>query len=319
MVGLPTIPEKIVLTLHFTAVTGAASYRIYRTPTPGLIAGDERLLIEIPAPAGAPTFTDNGLVTPVGAQSALPLGTLGVWHTVGTLSSAREGAGVVAVPDPNLTGTYYLYVVGGRNAAGTALATYEWATLTAPLSNRQLVGGFATGGQTLPSGRWQVGAVYTDATRARAVPATDAWVYVLPGMTGAGGSVDQVTAFQVDTLDGGPGPNDGRLGPAVALASPTVGGGYGYLAGNNYLFQLGAANGSPSAGARSAKICDVGEAGCTGGGVPEPPEIKNWNAGISLDQARYLHATAAESGFVFLVGGQTAAAAASASTERTNF
>ena len=41
-----------------------------------------------------------------------------------------------------------------------------------------------------------------------------------------------------------------------------------------------------------------------GGGVAESPDLLNWNAGIAL--ARYLHATASESGFIFISAGRPA-------------
>lgn len=316
VVQLPALPEKVHLTLYWTPVPGAASYRIYRTPAPGMIAGDERFLAEVAAGGTPPLFLDDGSLSVDPARTVMPLGSLGVWHEVGPMASAREGAAIVAVRDPNVPGLHYLYVVGGRGAGGIALATYEWTSILSSAENDQAIGGWAVGGNTLPAGRWQMGAVFTDGTRASAVPATDAWIYVMTGMDGAGAAVNQITAFKVDTADG-VGPGDGRLGVAVAVDAPNAGAGCAYAAGNEFLYLLGG-GGSPSNTGRSAKICDLGEAGC-GGGPPEPPDLVNWNAGFSLGTARYLHAVAVESGFIFLLGGATTTEAASATTERTNF
>ena len=101
--------------------------------------------------------------------------------------------------------------------------------------------------------------------------------------------------------------------PAVRVVESPVNG--GYAAGNNFLYSLGASGGAPSTQCRSAQICNVGQGGCT----TTPPELRNWNSGFTQAVARYLHATAVESGFIFLLGGQTDTEAASATTERTNF
>ena len=82
--------------------------------------------------------------------------------------------------------------------------------------------------------------------------------------------------------------------------------GYGVCAANNQLFAFGGAGGSPSNGAKSATL------------VAPPPSTANnsWNSeGISLVDSRYLMGSAVQSAFIFLVGGQTAALAASPTTE----
>ncbi|MFH0899917.1 MAG: hypothetical protein V2A73_04735, partial [Pseudomonadota bacterium] len=306
------------LTLFWTSVPHAAAYRIYRTPTPGMSSGAERLLAEMVATGAAiEQFTDNGTLT-IGVATPMPLGSLGTWHEVGPLGVARQGAGVVAVPDPGDPTRAYLYVIGGLDAGGTtAQSTIELATLTTAASNSQAISAFAPASASLPTGRWQLGAVWIDRTRATATPAGHAWFYALTGVDAAGSDVSEITAFQIDTAAASDGTfNDGRINQVFPVTNSGMGGGYGYTVAANYIYFFGG-GGTPTKGGKSGKICNgaAGEASCT----PNPPQVKNWNAGISTLLGRDLHATAWESGFVFLIGGATdEPSLASTSTEMTN-
>jgi hypothetical protein len=301
VVQLPSLPQKVALTLHWTAVPHAATYRIYRTPTPNLQEGDEVLVVEVPAAGTGPqSWLDDGSHSP-GSATPMPLGSLGTWTQVGTLGTAREGAGVVAVPDPAGSGTTWLYVIAGRHTSTSVLSSYDYAAITQTAANAQSIGAFATQTTSL-TGRWQIGAVYADSTRAATIPAGEAFVYVLPGQNATGAAVSNVDSMQVN-------PSDGHLSSPVAQQqnSAMAGGGNGYLCADGDVWMFGGAGGMPSTLSKKDSIIGAPTLGST------------WAAGFTVQVARYLHATAAESGFVFVLGGQTLTEAATASTESTNF
>ncbi len=328
---IPRFPndEGAALTLYWDGLANASAYRIYRTPMVGGIAGEERFLAQVPHKGGATAgqnFVDDGsLDNSTSTETPLPLGSLGTWHTVGNMPVAREGAATVSAPDPNDSSKYYLYVFGGKDGDldnDTTHISYDWSVVTASNSSSQNFGtlqssGAIDGAPELQTGRWEIGAVYVDERRGP-VEQDNLWIYVLPGIRVNGGIVSDVTAFRVDvagdivlnTADDTIGATDDgslSLRTNVNTPAPPKISGYSYVAGNNALHVMGGQGSSPSAGGREAAI--------TGS-----PTLANWNAGTSLQVGRYLHATAQESAFIFLVGGQTdVPEAASRSSERTNF
>ena len=310
----PAGNKQVKLTLFWAPVPGAVAYRIYRTPAAGQLVGDVRFLDQT---AGT-SFVDTGAAT--GAGQPLPFGAFGVWHEVGPLGSAREGAGATFAADPTIAGRFYLYAIGGRDAAGTALASYDYAPITVAADGSQTVGAFTPGGSLLASGRWELAAVAMEHLRASVVPAGETWIYAMGGFNAAATSiVRDVTAAKVSS--------GGALTPAYEVDSMQPGqAGYGVAGANNFLFAFGGrqgGGGAATAFAGAAKLCAPAEAGCAGGPppeIPEPPDLVNWNAlGFSLQQARYLGGSALESAFIFLVGGQSDTMAATSTTERTHW
>ena len=167
--------------------------------------------------------------------------------------------------------------------------------------------GFTAG--NFPDPRWLGAALTVDSVTAPVVPPGESWVYVLPGRTGAGAVVGEVDAFRVGA--------GGALETRWSVNGVESGySGYAAAAGNGFLYLFGGGNG-PSATGHSSQLCTGGGSGC-GAGIPNPPDLTNWNAGQNLAVPRYLHAGSVESSFIFLLGGQTSTEAASRSTERTN-
>jgi hypothetical protein len=312
VVQLPDLTGGLDMTLFWDGVPGAASYRLYRSPTPGLALGSEVLLAEF-AHVGAGTdlqsfVDDNSIDNSAATDIPLPLGSLGVWHAVGTLATAREGASVLAVPDPVNTDTHYLYAIGGRDAGGAVLDSYEYVAITDVASNDQPVAAaFTTGAETLNEARWLAGAVYLDQTRTPEVQPDTAWVYVLKGADADESAIaaSRMSLFQVDTGNGGELINEHIINVGSGA------GGYGTFAGNNSIFVFGG-GGTPSSQVRSGLLAEDGcPADCF-------PDLSNLNAGVSMAVPRYLHASTAEGAFIYLLGGQTDLLQATASTERTN-
>ncbi len=340
VVRLPSLTNNAFLTLHWNHVAGAVSYRIYRTETVDGVAGTEVLLAEMPTmvdmsdvPLERQEFADHGTDTPDTAQTPMPLGSTGIWHSVGTLNTAREGAGIVVVPDPIDPTSYYLYVMGGRDSGGTALDSYERIEITASASSSQTLdgGGFVevtgalTGGMG-SGGRWNIGAVYMDAKKSTQIKAISdgpndptVYVYALAGVDGGGSTIAHTTAFLVDVADGVADADmvdgDGSLGTGSDENAPNNQfSGYGYVANHNYIHVMGGANSAPSTGGKEAFVDTT------------PPALSNWNAGTGLVPStggqyggRYLCGVARESAFVFLLGGETPNSPAEETVEQTNF
>ncbi len=309
----PVLKNLVVLTLYWSAVPGATAYRIYRTPMPDQLLGEARLIAEV---TGATMFVDDNTATPM-PKPPLPLGALGVWHETSPLDVAREGAGVAAAPDPDDPAAFFLYAIGGRDAAGATVDTYTFARIAVAPDGSQTVTPFSAGAPFLTAGRWQFSAIAMDHDRASIVPAGETWVYALGGFDAGGTAlVRDVTAGHVAA--------DGTFDQAFEVDDMVPGeAGYGFAAANNFLFAFGGASGgSPGDGSSSAKLCAPGEAGCSGGvpAIPEPPDLVNWNAlGFTIQQPRYLPGSALESAFIFLVGGASDTAGATATTERTHW
>jgi hypothetical protein len=64
---------------------------------------------------------------------------------------------------------------------------------------------------------------------------------------------------------------------------------------------FGGQGGSASKAALSTQICG-GSVSCTPSG---PPNLKGWNAGLSLATARYLMGSTIEAAHIFIVGGNS--------------
>jgi hypothetical protein len=301
-VVVPPLPGKVKLTLFWAAVPGATAYRVYRTPAPDQLVGAVQLVGTVSAPTLK--LVDNGGA--VGAGAPLPEGALGKWHDVGPLPTARAGAGVaVASGGP---GVFYLYALGGHSGTA-AVDSYTFAKITEADDGSQIVGKFAANAKLLGNARWQLGA---GAVVASFKP-DETWVYALGGYNSSkSANVSDTTAAQVGA--------DGTLGAPLELSakmSPALAG-YGYASASDFLYAFGgAASGGPTTKALQAKLCTVGQHGCTG---PEPPDLVNWNdLGFGLKQARYLPGQSLESAFIFLVGGASDSAAATSTTERTHW
>ncbi|MFH2005706.1 MAG: DUF4215 domain-containing protein [bacterium] len=290
-----SLTQKVQLTLTWSPVAGASKYRVYRTPAPNMVASQVELLAEVPAPTTQ--YKDPGSGTT--AQVPRQLGDLGVWRSLPGLSQAREGLGLGLGRDPGTPGTYHLYAVVGRSTGGVTLTTYEHLSVTVDPSGDQSVGSWSeVAGNTVGQGRWQIAAFSVDDVATTRVPANETWIYAGPGVNAAASA----TIADVDAakVQGG-----GTLGPWIAVDSASPGwAGYGFAAAANQLFLLGGQGGAPSTGSNSAQICGSGFS--CGGGAPDPPDLKNWNAtGVSLVVPRHLMGSTVESAHIYLVGGNT--------------
>src|SRR5262249_46327996 len=92
--GLPSPLKAAVL---WKAVPGAAGYRVYRSPTPDLAQGNERLLAVVNG-GGVTSYTDLGGAA--GNEIPRQIGDLGTFRALPSLPVAVEGAGLTTAKDP---------------------------------------------------------------------------------------------------------------------------------------------------------------------------------------------------------------------------
>lgn len=296
-VQLPTLSGKrFDVTVTWKAIAGAARYRVYRSPAANAIAGAEQVIAEVTAPSTS--YKDTG-AAPVSADNPLPVGSLGSWTTLAaTLSVPREGPAVSWAADPNDATKAYLYVLGGRQSATTALASYELLPLAIGVDGSQTPAatGFTTGTGQLGTARWQLAASRATSQLSSSIPAGQTFIYALSGLGAAGSVVTSADAAQVAT--------GGQLSfTALKILNRA---GYATAAAGNFVYAFGGANGAPDSTIVSAEICSSGLSACTAN--PTPSAVVNWNAeGVSMTTPRVLHGGALSGAFMYLAGGVTAA------------
>jgi hypothetical protein len=297
--------KKIQVVLAWTAPVDAlgaplpnvTGYNVYRTAMVDGASGGEVRLATVGA--GTLKYTDDGSATP-GTQAPLPLGSMGQWKVLPAMATARKGAAGASGFDPGSASTFYVYAMLGLGAANNPLTGYEYLPVTIQPNGHQTVGTWTAGSAGVAQGRWQLGAWVADSTVSSTIPAGTTYVYF-------GGGVDQNNAA-ANQVDAGKIAAGGDLGALNATPKDfsSNSAGYGVCAANGQLFAFGGAGATPSSGAKSASLV-----------APAPALANNsWNAeGLNLVDARYLMGSSVQSAFIFLVGGQTAASAASKTTE----
>ncbi len=287
-VRVPKLDVGVAVQLSWKPVAGAVSYRVYRSATGTSGAASQGLLATVAA--STTSFTDVGDAT--GSAAPRQLGDLGTWIAGPALGSARQGLGLVAVTDPADPAKRHLYALLGRDGSA-ARADAERLTVTIGTAGAQTPGSWSNLG-SVGAARWQLGGYRVDRTVTTRLDAPgDVWIYAGSGAnSGATGSVDEVQAAQV--LPGG------ALSAWTSTSSSKSTAGYGFAAAANQLFTFGGAGLSASKGGLSGQLCGGSNKCAKNAGLPE---IKNWNAGISLGTARYLMGSAVESGHLFMVGG----------------
>jgi hypothetical protein len=342
-VQLPDRDEGIVLSLTWAPIPGAHGYRVYRTPMADAAADELELLVEQACGTLATDlcdcgtnaddcgYTDDGTVSTMGSETPMPTGSLGVWHAVDgarcedancALTSAREGLVTVAVRDrveaSTTTDTYYLYAFGGRNAAGTYLASFELATVTvnlasASVAETQTVADWVAGANDFVSARADLGAWVMNAESSALIRGSGSpnavWIYLGGGRTTGDSAADgSIAAALVQA--------GGNLGAWVSDGDATGLVGLGAGSANDQLYTFG---GKTSSDGTSAALCGspAGMGGGCSGGITDPPDIQNFNSlGGAASVDRMFMGYTQESAFFFLLGGHNGTNAV-ATTERT--
>lgn len=311
-VRLPNLgATKLDVTLTWQADPNAAKYRIYRSPTAGVAPGSEQVIAE--ASASTTTYVDKGGAS-ISTDTPLPIGSLGRWQTLqASLATPREGAGVSWGQDPADSTRAYLYVIGGRQNGATELASVEFLPITLGAGGVQTAASaFTPGTSALSAARWQLGASRATNTLSSRIPAGTTYVYALSGVAANGTTLVSTTeAAQVTA--------GGQLGAFTDLGNTLNRAGYATTVAGNYVFAFGGSNAAPDTGVVSGQICGPGVNACGPTAKQTPPGIVNWNAGQSMQVARYLAGGALSGAYIYIAGGVTAAGTPPTLTNGTEY
>jgi hypothetical protein len=319
-----TATPLVKVSLTWPAMQNVASYNVYRTSTSGQGVTQVQLIASVPQPAGTTvTFEDTGLTTT--AQTPLPIGSLGKWNAVSSLTTARYGAAAAIAHGPTTatTDTWFLYVGGGAGDVALTQAklldTYEWARVDISLADgAQTVSAFAVGQSggapaSIGGGRAFLSAYAADSTVKADIPAGTTYVYFGSGMDKPLTALALKSSMSVGTVTRTA--TSGDLGALMTVpAAPVGGAGAATIAG--YLFTIGGWNSGLTIQNTSATtFCPT--TGC----VSSPPILTPWNngGGGTPITPRVLLGALVEAPFIYILGGSTTSAADSAtqSIERT--
>lgn len=289
-VFIPELPQAVVLTLGWSPQAGAVTYRIYRSPSPDVLYGQEELLAEIPA--AQTSYTDDGATATTADEHPLPIGALGQWHVVGNLATARHSHGVASLASPDGPGLHLIYAAGGTGAAGT-LNSLEVITVQVNGPRDQIVLGLDAA--TIPDAKSELELIAADSTVASRVGA-GRFLYVMAG--NSPGNNDNDLSFAAVGMGGLPG--------AFATASTRLNpfrAGYAAAVANNTIVAVGGQNGGPNNSGTDASIAANGD-------VTSSTSLSTINM-----RDRYLMGRTTFGGFFYVVGGQTSTQAASATLD----
>lgn len=278
------------ITVSWTALQNAETYRVYRSTAPDQPYGDEQLIAEVPA--SETSFVDDGTAMITMGEYPLPLGSLGKWHEVATLNTARHSHGVTAAPDPIEASTQYLYVAGGTDGA-TTLDSIEYLAISVNGPRDQSITPTATtSARTLATARGELSVITGSPENASYL--SGAFIYFLGGKQQNGQTTREA---QVGEVTAG-----GELGALLTTTNiQRSRAGFTAAMANNTVVAAGGQNGAPSSTADKGALCD-GVACLT-------PEIDQWSSLGSVNmQDRYLQGDVSFNGFLYMCGGLTTGA-----------
>ena len=284
------------ITLSWTAVPDAVSYRIYRSAMPDQPFGNEELLAEVTAPTT--NFTDTPTSMTTSGVIPLPVGALGVWHSVGTMTSPRYKHGMTAVTDPLDPSQRYLIIAGGNDGTQT-LSSIERVPITVNGLRDQAVGMPTADVQSLGTAREDI--VLLTANPGNANRLSAEYVYFLGGTQSNGMITRVVEVAEVLTT--------GVLGLLATTDNMQRSrAGYAAAIANNNIVTAGGQNGGPSATADKGEICE--QATCP------PPAIDKWSSLSNVNmQDRFQMGYTSFGGFFYMYGGVTTGNAVTTSVD----
>lgn len=274
------------ITISWDAVPDAVSYRIYRSAMADQPYGNEELLAEVNAPTL--TFTDGPSNMITAGVTPLPVGSLGMWHSVGTMTSPRYKHGMTVVRDPANANQRVLVIAGGNNGTQT-LNSIERVPITVNGLRDQAVGAAIADVQTLGVAREDIVLLTANPENANRL-ATEV-IYFLGGTLANGMITRQVEVAEI------------LVGGLLGLMSTTANmqrsrAGYAAAVANNNIVTAGGQNGGPSSTADKGEICEAGTC--------PPPAIDKWSSLSNVNmQDRYQMGFTSFGGFLYMYGGLT--------------
>lgn len=293
------------VTLSWNSIPGAATYRVYRSPAAGSAAGSEQVIAEVTTT----TYQDQG-AAPISADTPLPVGAVGNWQSIASLNTAREGAAMTWGFDPADPNTRYLYVLGGRSSATSALNSYEYLAVTLdPTNGNQTVGSAwsLVTTNTIGNARWQLSASHASSQLSPVFPAGESWLYVGSGYDAAGTTlVKDIRAARVT-----------EGGALTAFQNVVNAGlshaGYAMVVAADLVIAVGGFNGTVNDTIGSGAICGSSGTNCQAG--TSAPSVANFNTGQNMLAERYLIGGTLHGAYIYVTGGVTTGNAVSNTTE----
>jgi len=191
-VAFPGVRWRIALT--WPAISGASSYKIYRSYSAGAIAANVYYLTTV----FTNSFQDTATLG-VSLVRPLSVGMLGEWTQFATMNTARDSHSTVVVPHPSNSLLSVLYTLGGLNS-GSALNSYEYIVLNTSRSDQPIVANFAT--RTLPiPAIYEASAMTVTNDDTSYVTGSQSFIYIPGGKTTGGTYVSTVYALTGSPLD----------------------------------------------------------------------------------------------------------------------
>ncbi len=278
---------QVSVTLEWSTFTNVDEYRVYRSPSPDLAAGEEERLTT--TGAGTTSVTDDGSMSTSG-EAFVPVGSLGEWNQVGTLNTPRARHGVQGVIDPSDPDTAYIYVLGGQDTTGTV--TYdsiEKITILgdADVKRAQSVDAVATSSRALSAERTEIDAMVATPANSSNLSSGEAYLYSIGGEEPGGGG----TTTEIDYW-----PLAGGTGDLGAIRDSTnmqrARSGFAATIANNVSLAFGGHNGAPDSN------------GDISGEIETDGNLPGWSSqgGISMSERHRLGRTSFV-GFLYLGGG----------------
>jgi hypothetical protein len=278
---------NLEVVLSWPAFSGATGYRVYKA-----VNGGAFLLL---AQVSSPTYTDNGTGSS-GPGGPNPSGSLGSWMAMPALATAREGAAVIAVPNPNVAGQNYLFAVGGLNNSTTYLSSYEYLVVN---DDGTTGNSWTAGSGAMATARAHLGAWAARTADSGNIPAATYWLYFGPGDVSISTVSTGVEALTVNSA--------GSISTSFATASTLLlnsSAGYAAFVGRGKLYADGGAGG-PSKSERESQL-----------GL-SVTATSNWNnSGVPLNNFRYYSGYAQSGAMFYIVGGDAGGGTGSLTGER---
>ncbi len=277
-------------------------YRVYRSVNPDDPYGNESLIATVDA--SETSYTDDGSDTPIDGDNPLPLGSLGMWHHIASLQTARVFSGVAFARNPANPDQFHLYAIGGEDSAGDALADYEFITIDVGGFRVQDVTAQAAQGELggdpmlLPSPRTYISAARASESNASNVAMIPPQIFVFGGLsdTTTNTSIKITTVLETGHLD-----QWTTFGPTQRMSGGDRYGNASSVVNNNLVYIGGSSTGTPTdAGYHTEILCDI-SGSCPPATIP--PNFENLsNLGMI---PRAWMGYVAFRGFYYLAGGNT--------------